>query len=64
MGDLLGAFDVGTRSEQSQKIGNFEFNMYLERLEKKLLAVGNAIGSYSPTQDLVSPPPDWPEVIA
>ncbi|MBO7645205.1 MAG: hypothetical protein J6S57_02790 [Alphaproteobacteria bacterium] len=27
MGDLLGEFDVGTRNKQSQKIGNFEFNM-------------------------------------
>ena len=34
--------------------------LYLERLEKKLLGVGDAAGSYSPTQELVAPPPDWP----
>lgn len=27
--------------------------LYIEKLEKKLLAAGNAIGSYSPTQELV-----------
>lgn len=27
--------------------------LYLEKLEKKLLGVGNKIGSYSPTQELV-----------
>ena len=35
--------------------------MYLNKLEKKLLGTGNSIGSYSPTQELV-PPVVVPEV--
>lgn len=34
--------------------------LYLGRLEKKLLGVGNAIGSYSPTQELTAPREVWP----
>lgn len=30
--------------------------LYLSRLEKKLLGLGGFIGSYSPTQELVPPP--------
>lgn len=36
--------------------------LYLARLDKKLLGVGERIGSYSPTQELVPQP--LPEVIA
>ncbi len=32
--------------------------MYLGRLEKKLLGVGDNIGSYSPVQELVPPQPE------
>ena len=40
--------------------GGSSGELYLERLEKKLLGVGDHIGSYSPTQELVSPPPPFP----
>lgn len=36
--------------------------LYVSKLEKKLLGVGDQIGSYSPTQDLVPQP--VPEVLA
>lgn len=32
--------------------------LYLNKLEKKLLGTGNAIGSYSPTEGLVPTPPE------
>lgn len=40
---------------QSWTIGNSGSvgELYLAKLEKKLLGVGNAIGSYSPTEELV-----------
>ena len=31
--------------------------LYISRLEKKLLGLGGSIGSYSPVQELVPPPP-------
>ena len=31
--------------------------IYLSKTEKKLLGCGNSIGSYSPTEELVPPPP-------
>ena len=31
--------------------------LYLSKTEKKLLSVGNSIGSYSPTEELVPPAP-------
>lgn len=40
--------------------GGSNGELYLERLEKKLLGVGDHIGSYSPTQGLVAPPPPFP----
>ena len=40
--------------------GGSSGELYLERIEKKLLGVGDAIGSYSPTQELVAPPPPFP----
>lgn len=43
--------------------GGSNGELYLGRLEKKLLGVGNHIGSYSPTQELAAPPPPpevWP----
>ena len=49
--------------------GGSSGELYLEKLEKKLLGVGDAIGSYSPTQELVfdplcpPPPPEVLEVI-
>lgn len=52
-----------TQSWTMQSGGNCG-ELYLERLEKKLLGVGDAIGSYSPAQELVPLPPDWPGVIA
>ena len=43
--------------------GGSSGELYLGKLEKKLLGVGDAIGSYSPTQELVSAaPPDFPGV--
>lgn len=33
--------------------------LYLEKLEKKLLGTGNKIGSYSPTEELVRTVGDW-----
>ena len=33
--------------------------LYLEKLEKKLLGTGNKIGSYSPTEELVRAVGDW-----
>ena len=33
--------------------------LYLEKLEKKLLGTGNKIGSYSPTEELVRAVRDW-----
>ena len=33
--------------------------MYLSKLDKKLLGVGNQIGSYSPTEELVGGVPLW-----
>ena len=40
--------------------GGSSGELYLERIEKKLLGVGDAIGSYSPTQALVALPPPFP----
>ena len=36
--------------------------LYIGKLERKLLGCGELIGSYSPTQELVPPPPPAPEV--
>ena len=33
--------------------------LYLEKLEKKLLGTGNKLGSYSPTEELVRAVGDW-----
>lgn len=33
--------------------------IYLSKLDKKLLGVGNSIGSYSPTEELVCKRRDW-----
>lgn len=55
---------LGYSQSWTVSTGGSNGELYLERIEKKLLAVGDAIGSYSPTQELVGPPPDWPEVIA
>lgn len=42
--------------------GGSNGELYLERLEKKLLGVGDAVGSYSPAQELVPTPPQTPGV--
>ena len=36
--------------------------MYLSKLDRKLLGCSDKIGSYSPVQELVPPPPNSPEV--
>ena len=35
--------------------------LYIGKLEKKLLGAGNAVGSYSPTEELVPQPIIWEE---
>ena len=51
---------LGYTQSWTTSSGGTSGELYLEKLEKKLLGVGDAAGSYSPTQELVAPPPDWP----
>ena len=52
---------LGYSQSWTQGTGGSTGEVYLGKAEKKLLGVGELIGSYSPVQDLV-PPPLIPEV--
>lgn len=52
---------LGYSQSWTQGAGASTGEVYLGKLEKKLLGVGDKIGSYSPTQELV-PQPIIPEV--
>ena len=52
---------LGYSQSWTQGTGGSTGEIYLGRAEKKLLGVGNQIGSYSPVQEMV-PPPVIPEV--
>ncbi len=53
---------LGYTQSWTNSSGGSNGELYLERLEKKLLGVGNRVGSYSPAQELVPQP--LPEVPA
>jgi len=48
---------LGYTQSWTMGAGGAAGEMYLGRLEKKLLGAGNSIGSYSPVEELVPPPP-------
>ena len=54
---------LGYSQSWTQGTGGSTGEVYLGKAEKKLLGVGDKIGSYSPVQELVPPPPVVPEVI-
>lgn len=54
---------LGYSQSWTQGAGASTGEVYLGKAEKKLLGVGDKIGSYSPVQELVPPPPVIPEVI-
>ena len=49
---------LGYTQSWTMQSGGSAGEMYLGRLDKKLLGAGDRIGSYSPVEDLVPPPPE------
>ena len=55
---------LGYSQSWTMSSGGAVGELYLSRLDKKLLGVGDRIGSRSPVENLVPPPPTPPEVSA
>ena len=49
---------LGYTQSWTMQCGGYAGEMYLGRLDKKLLGVGDRIGSYSPVEELVPTPPE------